>query len=152
VCRRAGDDVDQARVVEVAEAFDDVLAESVEVVEGLGEEAVPEAGGLGVVGLAGLGKEGLVFAGGHHLAAEILGELREEDRVGELLEQDGRKVEIAVQADAVTFQIPKGAQKREIGLCSGLVEPLHAMRPGAVIDDVGQMRVQRDGQEPCWPF
>ena len=41
----------------------------VEVFEGLGEEAVPEAGGLGEVGFAGLDEEGLVFAGGDDLAA-----------------------------------------------------------------------------------
>ena len=46
----AGDDVDQADVVEVAEAVDDVPVEVVEVFERLREEAVPEARGLGVGG------------------------------------------------------------------------------------------------------
>ena len=92
----AGDDLDEAGVVEVAEAGDDVAVEGVEVVERVGEEAVPEAGGLGVVGFAGLDEEGFVFAGGDDLAREVVGELGDEDGVGELLEEDGGEVEVAV--------------------------------------------------------
>jgi hypothetical protein len=105
----AGDDLDETFVVEGAEALGDVAAEVVEVVEGLGEEAVPEAGGLGVVGLAGGGEDGLVFAGGEDLALEITGELSDEDGVGELLEEDGREVEIAVQGNAIALEAGKDA-------------------------------------------
>ena len=45
----AGDDVDEADLVEVAEGADDVAVEVMEVFEGFGEEVVPEAGGLGEV-------------------------------------------------------------------------------------------------------
>ncbi len=66
----AGDDLDEADVVEVPKPFDDVAVEVVEVFESLGEEAMPEAGGLGEVGFAGLDEEGFVFAGGNDLAIE----------------------------------------------------------------------------------
>jgi hypothetical protein len=141
----AGDDLDQADVVEVAEALDDVAAEGVEVVERLGEEAVPEAGGLGEVGVAGLDEVGLVFAGGDDLAGEVVGELGDEDGVGELLEQDGREIEVAVEGDAVALEVAEDAQEREVGFGGGFVQPLHAVRPGAVVDDVGQVGVQREG-------
>ncbi len=78
----AGDDVDEADLVEVAEGADDVVAEAVVVFEGLGEEAVPEAGGLGEVVVAGLGEEGLVLASGGDLAGEVVRELGDEDGVG----------------------------------------------------------------------
>ena len=143
----AGDDVDEADLVEVAEAADDVAVEGVEVVEGLGEEAVPEAGGLGEVMVAGLGEEGLVFAGGGDLAGEVAGELGDEDGVGELLEQDGGEIEVAVEADAVALEVGEHAEEREVGFGGGFVEPLDAVRPGAVVDDVGQVRVQSEGEK-----
>jgi len=146
----AGDDVDEADVVEVTEAGDDVAVEVIEVFEGLREEAVPEAGGLGEVSFAGLDEEGLVFAGGDYFAIEIVGELCDEDGVRELLEEDGREVEIAVEADLIAFEIFEDAEKREIGFSGGFVEPLHTVRPGAVIDDVGQMRMQGEGEKSCW--
>jgi len=77
----AGDDVDEADVVEVAEAFDDVSIEVPEVFEGLREEALPEAGALGQVSFAGLDEVGLVFAGSDDLAGEVVGKLGDEDRV-----------------------------------------------------------------------
>ena len=83
------------------------------------------------------------------LRLEVVGELRDEDRVRELLEQDGREIEVAVEADVVALEIFEHAQQRQIGLGGGFVEPLHAMRPGAVVDDVGQMRVQGEGEEAC---
>ena len=64
----AGDDVDEAGVVEVAEGGDDVAIEVIEVVERLREETLPEAGGLGEMVVAGLEEEGFVFAGGYDLA------------------------------------------------------------------------------------
>ncbi len=99
----AGDDVDEAGVVEVAEGADDVAVEVEEVFEGLGEEAVPEAGGLGEMGFAGLDEEGLVFTGGDNFAIEVVGEFGGEDGVSELLEQDGREIEVAVETDVVAL-------------------------------------------------
>ena len=153
----AGDDLDEADVVEVAEAVDDVAVEGVEVFEGLREEAVPEAGGLGEVGFAGLDEEGLVFARGDDLAREVVGELGDEDGVGELLEQDGGEIEVAVEADVVALEVFEHAEEREVGFGGGFVEPLHAVRPGAVIDDIGQMRVQGEGEKTLgralrWPM
>ena len=145
----AGDDVDEAGLLEVLEALDDVAVEGLEVVQRLLKEVLPEAGGLGVVGLAGLGEEGLVFAGVDDLAGNVFRELGEEDGVGELLEQNGREIEVAVEADAIGLEASEDAQERKVGLCGGFMEPLHAVRPGAVIDDVWQMGVEREGQEAC---
>ena len=148
----AGDDVDEADVVEVAEGFDDVLVEVIEVIEGLREEAVPEAGGLGEMGFAGLNEVSLVFAGGDDFPVEVVGKFGYEDGVRELLEENRREIEVAVEADAVALEILEHAEEREIGFCGGLVEPLHPVRPRAVIDDIGQMRMEREGQITCGPF
>jgi hypothetical protein len=110
---------------------------------------MPEAGGLGEVSFAGLDEEGLVFAGGDDLAGQVVGKLRNEDRVGELFEEDRGEIEVAVEADVVALEVFEDAEKREVGLGSGLVEPLHAVGPGTVIDDVRQVCVQGEGQESC---
>ena len=55
-----------------------------------------------------------------------------------------------VETDVVALQIFEHAEEREIGFSGCFVEPLHAVRPGAVIDDVRQMRVQGEGKESCW--
>ena len=54
-----------------------------------------------------------------------------------------------MEADVVALKIFQHAQQRQIGLGRGFVQPLHAMRPGAVVDDVRKMRVQGKGEEPC---
>ena len=82
-------------------------------------------------------EEGFVFAGGDDLAGEVPGELGYEDRVGELLEKDGREIEVAVEADVVALEIFEDAEEGEIGFCCGFVEPLKAVGPCAVIDDIG---------------
>jgi hypothetical protein len=101
------------------------------------------------MGFAGLDEEGFVFAGGDDLAVEIVGELGDEDGVRELLEEDWREIEVAVKTDAVALQIFEDAEEREIGFSCGFVEPLHAVRPSAVIDDIGQMRMQGEGEKSC---
>ncbi len=132
----AGDDLDQAGVVEVAKAFDDVAAEGSEIVEGGGEEAAPEAGGLGEVEVAGLDEVGLVFPRGDDLASEIFGELGDEVGMAELLEQNRREVDDEVGGDSVSLEVGEDAEQRKVGLCGGLVQPLDAVRPRAVVDDV----------------
>src|ERR1019366_3820978 len=88
VSRAAGDDLDQAGVVEVPEALDDVSPKRVEVGKRSREEAAPEAGGLGQVSIAGLDEVSLILARGDDLASEVLGELGDEERVRQLLQQD----------------------------------------------------------------
>ena len=115
--------------------------------QGVGEEVLPEAGGLGVVRFADGDEVGLVFAGGDDLALEVVGELGAEDGVGELLEEDGGEIEVAVERDAVALEVAEDAEQRKVGFGGGFVEPLDAMRPGAVVDDIGQVGVQRQGEE-----
>ena len=54
---------------------------------------------------------------------------------------------IAIQADAIRLQSAEDAQERQVGLGGGFVQPLHAVRPCAVIDDIGQMSVQCEGKK-----
>ena len=145
----AGDDLYEALVVEVAEAFDDVAIEGLEVREGLGEIGVPIAGELGVVGFAHGGEVGLVFAGGDDFSLDVFGELGFEDGVSELLEEDGGEVQVAAESDAVALEIAEDAEEREIGFGGGFMQPLDAMRPGSVVDDVGKMGVQGEGEKAC---
>ena len=99
--------------------------------------------------VAGLEEKGFVFAGGYDLAGQVVRELGEEDRVRELLEQDGREIEIAVETDVVAFEIFEDPEEGEVGFGGGFVEPLESMGPRAVIDDIGKMRMQGKGEKPC---
>ena len=65
----------------------------------------------------------------------------------ELLEQDGREIEVAVQRDVVAVEAIERAQEGEVRFGRGLEQPLDAVRPAAVVDDVGQMGVQRNSEE-----
>ncbi len=152
VGRAAGDDLDQAGVVEVAEALNDVSVQRVEVLQRGLKEAPPEARGLGQVVVAGLDEVGLVLARGDDLARDVLGKLGDEERMGELLQQDRREIEVEVGRDPIPFQIAQHPQQRQIGLGGGLVQPLHAMRPGAVVHHIGQMRMEGDGEKACRSF
>ena len=97
---------------------------------------------------AGLDEEGLVLAGGGDFALEVLGEFGAEDGVRELLQQDGREIEIEVGGNAVALEVVEHAQQRQVGFGGSFEQPLHAMRPAAVVDDVGQVGVQSDGRNP----
>jgi len=146
----ASNDFDQAGVVEVTEAFDDVAIEGLEVGEGVREIFLPEAGELGVMKFANGQEVGFVLAGGQDLAIEIAWEVCLEDWMGELFEEDGGEIEAAVEGDAVALEIAEDAEERKVGFGGGLVEPLDAMGPGAVIDDPGKMGMEGEREEACW--
>ena len=57
-----------------------------------------------------------------------------------------------MERDAVALEVGEHAQQGKIGLGGGFVEPFDAVRPGAVIDHVGQMGVQGEGQKTCRLF
>ena len=96
-----------------------------------------------------MGEEGFVLASGDNLTAEILGEFSDEDRMRELLEKYGREIKVAVKTDPISLEVPKNAEQRQIGLGDSFVEPLHAMRPGAVIDHVRQVGMEREREKSC---
>ena len=150
VSRGGGDDTDQAGIVEVAKRLNEIAAQMPEVLERLREEPVPEAGNLGEVMFSALDEECLVFPGGYDLAREVVGKFGGKDGMSELLEQDGRKVEVAMEADVIAFQIFENAQEGQVGLGCGFVQPLHPMRPCAVVYDIWQMRVQGEREKASW--
>ena len=45
----------------------------------------------------------------------------------ELLEQDGREIEVTVEADVVALEISQDAEEREIGFSGGFVEPFRPL-------------------------
>ena len=143
----ACDDLDQTGIIEVAKALDDVAVEGLEVGEGVAEVLLPEAGQLGVVKFAHGGKVGFVFAGRQNFAIEVAGEVGFKDGVGELLEEDRGEVEAAVEGNAISLEIAENAEQRKVGFGGGFVKPLDAVGPGAVVDDPGQMGVEREGEE-----
>ena len=52
-----------------------------------------------------------------------------------------------MEGDAVALEGAEDTEEGKVGFGSGFKEPLHAMGPGAVVDDVGQMRVKREGEK-----
>lgn len=145
VSRPAGDDLNKTSIVEVAEAGGNITVESPEVFQRLREKAMPEARRFCEVGFAGLDEESLVFTSCDDLAVQVIREFRDEDGVGQLLQQHWRKIEIAMKADVIAFKTPQNPQQREVRFSRSLVKPFHAVRPGAMVDDVRQMSVQCEG-------
>src|SRR4029077_1556079 len=91
---RAGENFDGADVIEVAEATDDVAAEVVEVAQHLFEECLPVLCNISQVSVADGGELLLVLTGGGDLALNVLGEFVLEDGMGQLLQQDRRKIDV----------------------------------------------------------
>ena len=58
-----------------------------------------------------------------------------------MLKQDRGEIEIAMEWHLIALEIAEDAQEREVGFSSGLMKPLHAVRPGAVVDHERQVRV-----------
>ena len=134
--RAAGEDLNPSGVVEVAKTLDDIAVERIEIIQRGSEEAAPEARRLGQVDIAGLDEESLVLARGCDLSAQVPGELGDKGRVRQLLQQDRGEANVEVGGNAVALQAAEHAQQRQVSLCGGLVQPLHAVRPGAVIHHV----------------
>ena len=49
-----------------------------------------------------------------------------------------------------TIEVAKDAKQGQIGLSSGLVEPLNAMGPGSVVDDIRKVGMEREGEKADW--
>jgi hypothetical protein len=64
--------------------------------------------------------------------------------MGELLQKNRGDIQIAVKSDTIFVEAVEDAEEREIGFGGGLVKPLRAMGPRAVIDDVRQVSVQSE--------
>jgi len=142
--RTAGDKFDQARIVEVAEAFDDVPVQSEEVLQGLLEEMAPVLCGAREVLVATVPEIGFVFVGGLNLALQILRKFRLEYRVRQLLEQHRREINVGFEGQPVTLEISENPQQRQISLGCGFEQPFQTVGPGTVVHDPWQMRMQRE--------
>ena len=52
-----------------------------------------------------------------------------------------------MKRDAVALEISKQPEQREVGFGGGFVKPFQPVRPRAMVDHPGQMRVQREGEK-----
>ena len=144
-----GDDLDGAGVIEVAEAANNVTSQGLKMLQRPLIKPEPEAGDVLVVGLTAAAKIFRVLPGSINLLLRVFGECRLKRGVIELLQQHRRKIYVGLQRQALRFQLRKNAKQRQIGFSGGLVEPVQAVRPGAVMHHVRQVRVQGEGDIPC---
>ena len=88
-----------------------------------------------------------VFARGLHFALEVFRELRLEDRMRELLEQDRRQIDVRLEVNAFAFELADDAQQRQVRFGGGFTQPFQTVRPRAVVHHVRQVRVQGESDE-----
>jgi hypothetical protein len=149
VSRSRGDHLDHARVVEVAKAADDIAVERLEVIQRGGEETAPETGSLGKVPIARLDEVSLIFPGSDDLPSQVFRELGNEIWMGKLFQQDGGEADIEVRRNAIALQTAEDTEQGQVGFGGCFVQPLNAVGPSAVIDDVRQMRMQSESEKTC---
>lgn len=146
VRRRRGDDLDHARIVEPSKAGDDIRSERGEVVESLREIGDPPSRSLCHLLISSSKEAALILSGRGDLAAKILRQLRLEDRMCKLLQQNRREIQVSLERNSICLQAAQHPQQGKIRLRSRFQQPFHAMWPSAVVHHIGQMRVQREVQ------
>jgi hypothetical protein len=144
VGRPAGEDLDRALLLEPAEAGHDVHAlRPHEVLERVAVEALPALGECGEGGFAGAAEPRPVLGGGRDLLPEIVAELAMEIGMRQLLAQHRGEIDRDPERSA-TGALVEHAREREVGLRHRLVEPVHSMRPAAVMQHPRQMGVEHE--------
>src|SRR5579859_1403384 len=139
----ASDDLDGAAVIKTLKAANDVGAKIVKMAQRAFVEALPEARDLHHVALALQAEVFRVLVRGFNLAQQIFGEFVLKNRMRELLQQNRREIYVRLERQPLLLQFGENPQQWQVGLRRGFVQPLHAVRPGAVIHYVWKVRMQR---------
>jgi len=155
VGRRAGEDLDVALALEVAERAGQIATDPpVELPHPL-VEFLPEVGELDdlVVALTGEVLAALRARAQHVLAIE--GELLLELGRGELLGQHGRQVDAPPRRDPIGHQPMQDLEQRQVAFERGFAQPVAAMRPPSVVDHHRKMGMEDECKRiahQCVPF
>ncbi len=85
-----------------------------------------------------------VLLGCLDLLVEVLVEVVEHVRVGQLLGQNRRDAQRQMKPDAFVAQVVQGLQQGDIGFAGGFVNPFFAVRPASGQSGIGKMAVQHE--------
>src|ERR1700682_1742062 len=141
--RAGSDDLDGARFVKLSEAEDNVAVQVLEAAQRILIELPPERGDTCHVRVTLLSEFVSVFDGGFNFASNVLGKFFFEYRMRELFQQNGSEPHIGFECAALLLQFTQHGKQREISFRRGFMQPLRSVRPGAVIDDVRKVGMER---------
>ena len=146
VRRRAADRLEDAEVGERTKRRNDPRAPTPEVLEEAVVEVPPIRRDRRSVRFPLLAEPGAVLVGGVSPLGEVGRETLGEARVLELLAEDGRQADGRLQRNAVRHEVLGRAEEREVALGGGLVEPVGAVGPDAVSENVGDVAVEDEDE------
>ena len=147
VGRRAGEDLDRALLLEPAKAGDQVRAvRPHEVFERRAVEGFPPLGEARHRRLGAALEPLAVFARRGDLRLEIADELAMEVGMSELLAQHRREPQRDAERSPGLRAVMEDLPQRQVGLRRGFVQPVHSMRPAAMVEHPWQVRVEDDGE------
>ena len=89
---------------------------------------------------------GQVIPGRLDLVVQVVLELLAKDLGGQHFRQDGGDPQGNPGAAAFGAQAVEGLEQGDVGFGRGLVEPIHAVGPAAVADDVREMGMEHKGE------
>ena len=142
VCRGARDQADVPRVVQAPKRPDEVAVQPLELLEAVPVIAFPVPGTRHEVRPSLTLELTRVLPGGLDPGTEELLDLALERRCRKLLGEHRRDVDRRMGAVAAFGEAGEGVQERKVAADGNFGEPVAAVRPAAVAQNEGQMRVQ----------
>ena len=132
----AGDDLDGPGIVEVAKAGDYVPSQRFEVAGRVFEKARPELSHLRKMRFPAAAEIVRVLLRGINFLLGVFQKLFFEGRMRELFQQNGRKIDVGFERQALALQLGKDPQQGQIGFRGGFVQPVEPMRPRSVVHHI----------------
>ncbi len=140
--RRRGQQLDQPRPRPLCVRAGNVTTHGLKLLTELAVNLLPSLGEIGHVGLALPLEVRLIGAALVDAVLEVPLEARLKILMGKLLQQHGRQADRRVGHRTEIIAFVDHRQERQVGFGGGLVEPILAVRPNPVAQDVRQMTVQ----------
>ncbi len=141
-----GDELEPSRALERAEGRDDVAPDLVEAPTEPPQALAPEVHQRQQVPLAGGGERGGRLVASEEALGEERLHLRDERRACQLVGEHRRDADGDRGGDSVGLEPAELFDQGDVGVERGLAEPVAAVGPAAVVQDVGQMTVQRENE------
>ena len=146
VGRGRGDGLDPPALLQRPKRRDDVATEVVKEPAQAGQPLAPELHQRDQMLLAGRGERHPGLVAGHEPLGEERLHLADEGRTHQLIRQDRRDADGERRGHSLGLQGAQLLDQRQVGVERGLAEPVAAVRPAPVVEDLGQVTVQREDE------
>jgi len=146
VGRGRGDGLDPPAFLQRSNGRDDVATEVVKEPVQAGQPRTPELHPRDQMLLDRRGQRHPGLVAGHEPLGEEGLHLADEGRTHQLIREDRRDTDGEWRRHALGLQSAQLLDQRQVSVEGGLAEPIAAVRPAAVVEDPGQVTVQREDE------